>query len=228
MDIYIFLENFFKIIRSGFYFWGAIICFLLLWMFGKCIKQPNDEKQKIRLYSLRMVILSLIIIIFYFMVASALDKQSFFFSNGSAIFKVAMLIAGISMSSTAIKNFYREVLSFSWKSKKYYNQISFWVIIFCLFVMLLMASSFFNYVLFNFYSDGFKDANALLEDSFALAFEIIYYTFSLIITYSGNPVIEPANVLTKIVQMIEILVFYVSFGCIFTTLLSEDASETVN
>ena len=56
------------------------------------------------------------------------------------------------------------------------------------------------------------------------AFETVYYTFGLMITYSGGAVITAKGMLVKGMEMVEILFFYIVIGMIVTNIISK-ASE---
>ena len=52
-----------------------------------------------------------------------------------------------------------------------------------------------------------------------VAFEFVYYTFMLMITYSGDGNIVPSGVISKSLQMIEIIVFFVFVGILINQFL---------
>ena len=57
--------------------------------------------------------------------------------------------------------------------------------------------------------------------SYKTAFEFIYYTFSVTITYSGSG-IEAAGILPKILQMFHVLFFYLFAGDTILQLLKKE------
>ena len=96
----------------------------------------------------------------------------------------------------------------------------FWLILFDLFVLLLVAGAFLNYAFLILFPGGFQLEN-WPDNRYLAGFECIYYTFSLITT-NGTPNISANHPAIKVLEMIEMLVFYLVYGCWLTNLMSND------
>ena len=96
----------------------------------------------------------------------------------------------------------------------------FWLILFDVFVLLLMAGAFLNYAVILLFPGGFNLGD-LPRNWYLTGFESIHYTFSLITT-SGSPNLVASHPITKVLEMIEMLVFYLVYGCWLTNLMSND------
>lgn len=96
----------------------------------------------------------------------------------------------------------------------------FWLILLDVFVLLLMAGAFLNYAVILLFPGGFN-LGAVSPNWYLTGFESIHYTFSLITT-SGTPNLVASHPVTKVLEMIEMLVFYLVYGCWLTNLMTND------
>ena len=90
-----------------------------------------------------------------------------------------------------------------------------------LFFALLLACTTLNYLTYIIWPNYFDIPNGL--NHAAIGFEFLYYTFTLMITYSAGS-IEVLHVVAKIIQMVEISLFYILFGLFFVDLIAKTKS----
>ena len=88
-----------------------------------------------------------------------------------------------------------------------------------------MSLSTFNYIIYIFCSESFNIDNNLTF--IEIAFEFIYYTFSLMISY-GSDSIKAITIFSKIVQMVEIVFSYVLLGTVIITLLTKYINKNID
>jgi len=84
-----------------------------------------------------------------------------------------------------------------------------------LFSTLLVAITMINYISYILCPNFYDIPNGL--NHAAIGFEFIYYTFTLMMTYSGTS-ISALHVVSKLLQIIEIITFYVFVGVFFINL----------
>ena len=82
-----------------------------------------------------------------------------------------------------------------------------------------MAEIYFSLFMFN--SDWFVIDEAIANNALRAAFEFIYYTFSVTITYSGSG-IEVVGTVPKVVQMMHVLFFYIFAGDAILQLIKKE------
>lgn len=186
--------------------------------FGKLVNKPTTEIEKMKYHAKHLGIYCMMLIIFYFLVITVCSLLA---SLGDIWYRMGGVVISSLLIGFAYKvlcELIKDLSNFPWKKEKYYVRVEFWIILFCLFIILLIASSLFNYVVYILVPGGFALEDSTLND-YAVGFEFIYYSFTLVITYSGSSGIEAVSICTKTVQMLEILVFYVIFGSKFVELL---------
>ena len=86
-------------------------------------------------------------------------------------------------------------------------------------MFLSLAEIYFSLYIIN--PDWFNISKNTACDSYRTAFEFIYYTFAVTITYSGSG-IEAIGVIPKIVQMLHVLFFYLFAGDAILQLIRND------
>ena len=124
----------------------------------------------------------------------------------------------------AIKNLYifSSQLAYFHKMDTISDKRNLLKIIITLMIGILMSLATINYAIYIFNPSFYKIQGdlSLVET----AFEFIYYTFTLAITYSSSS-ISAAHILTKIIQMCEISYCYIVFGIIIVNLISMNNKE---
>ena len=85
-----------------------------------------------------------------------------------------------------------------------------------------MLFSTMNYILYLLYPNQYQ-LQAGMSFS-AIGFEFVYYTFSIMITYSGTS-IEAIGIVTKSFQMLEVIACYICIGICLTHLIDKLKSQ---
>lgn len=111
-----------------------------------------------------------------------------------------------------------QMLFFSKVREKYINGNVFGYILLSIVFTLLMGGAILNYVSYMVFPQWYVLPQNL--NFVEIGFEFFYYTFNLMITYSGTS-IEATHVLAKMMQVFEISIFYVYFGVFFMDLFAK-------
>lgn len=136
--------------------------------------------------------------------------------NRSLILVIVSIVICLSLSVYALYIFTQQIVNFS-----HYTIVSnkkiFLLIVVSLLFGILMSMSTINYTLYmicpNFYE--IQCGLSFIE----IAFEFIYYSFTLAVTYSSSS-ISAIHIITKLVQMIEIIYFYILCGSLIIDIIS--------
>lgn len=200
----------------------AVPLFAVLQMYPKFEEKfLRDREQMVRI-AIRNTVISVALVGVYFLVISTYAS----ILTGSSVFLRRILAIALAFTSVrAIPFVYgiyiRNIPSMEGYIKR--KNCWFWVNLLDLFVMLLIASSMFNYSFLMLVTDWFNCQFDLLKNCYFTGFECIYYTFTLITT-SGDSSIIAIHPLARVIEMVETLVFYVVYGCWLTNLMSNDES----
>ena len=94
-------------------------------------------------------------------------------------------------------------------------------------IALYIAASSINYALYILAPWQFSISDKITVSETALATEFLYYTFTLMVTYSGADTITATGGIAKAFQVAEIVMFYIFLGIFINTFLGR-ASEPDN
>lgn len=129
---------------------------------------------------------------------------------------IVPMVICLSLSVYALYIFTQQIVNFSHYTIVS-NKKSFLLILVSLLFGILMSISTINYTLYmicpNFYE--IQCGLSFIE----IAFEFIYYSFTLAVTYSSSS-ISVIHIITKLVQMIEIIYFYILCGSLVIDIIS--------
>lgn len=132
-----------------------------------------------------------------------------------------LAIGSLIIASIFIVFFVYELLFFSKISSKNIKGTQLGYILLSLFFTMLVAATIVNYVSYILWPAFYEIPRGLNHAQ--IGFEFFYYTFTLMVTYSGTS-ITALHVVTKAMQIIEITVFYILFGVFFIDLLAKNKS----
>ena len=127
------------------------------------------------------------------------------------------VIGSIINSLFALYLFTQQFIMFN-KVDRPFNVKVFPAILISLLIGILMSFSTINYVIYIIWP-SFYDVPSNMS-FLEIAFEFIYYSFTLAVTYSSSS-ISVIHVFTKIIQMIEICYCYIIFGSVFIQLVDK-------
>ena len=194
--------------------WMYVLYMLLMMAFAAtlrliCCFNWTKTDTRFRFKKILDVLVSLFIYIFVvFSHYASLDQSKLFFWSSIATAVCAFYV---------LFGFYlNQIASFSTVPDKAIRGKNFVYILVSLFFALVSAGSILNYVSYMIWPDFYNVPDCL--DFAEIAFEFFYYTFTLIITYSGTS-INAVHSISKIIQIVEICVFYVVFGVSFMELV---------
>lgn len=128
----------------------------------------------------------------------------------------SVIVVAVIIVAMYIAFFFSEVKFFSKINSKYIRGTWFIYILLSLFFVLLLAGTMLNYISYMIWPSLYEIPTGL--NHAAVGFEFLYYTFSLMITYSGSS-INAVHVASKTMQMCEIAASYILFGIFFVDLL---------
>lgn len=155
---------------------------------------------------------SYLLLVFANYVAQFGDKQH---PQGIIIFECIVL------SIASLYLFTKQLISFS-KSSFPLNRKAFIMILISLLIGILTSLSTVNYAIYTIWP-SFYDIPAGLTFG-EIAFEFIYYMFTLAITYSGSS-IQATHIVTKIIQIFEVCYCYIFIGNVIVQLIELVRSE---
>ena len=178
------------------------------------VKKPSEGDKLIVYNAAKSTLLSISFIGLYFAILPIFDEV-----KGFLVFLPALSLTVVRYAKMAIGIFKAD---YQWMKKNSNRKNGlFFLCLLNLFIMLLMAGSMINYVFFVLLPNGFEGLADLTENCIRMGFESIYYTFTLITT-SGNSIISANHPVTKVLEMVEMLAFYLVYGCWLTNLMSND------
>lgn len=134
-----------------------------------------------------------------------------------------IILECIVLSIASLYLFTKQLVSFS-KSSFPLNRKAFLMILISLLIGILASLSTVNYAIYTIWP-SFYDIPAGLTFG-EIAFEFIYYMFTLAITYSGSS-IQAAHVVTKIIQILEVCYCYIFIGNVIVQLIELVRNEKV-
>ena len=107
-------------------------------------------------------------------------------------------------------------LRFSYKERFQRNMgIRFGIFVVDLFLILVFSVTALNYASYMLWPFLYEIPAGLTPVE--IAFEFVYYTFMLLLTYNGGT-IEPVHIASKVMQMVELIAFFTCFGIVLTDL----------
>lgn len=191
---------------------------LLLFLFF--VKKPSEKDKLIVYIAARNSVCAIVLIGVYFLLvsacASALGETRKF---SGYVYMILIALSSLRAIPFVYKIFIRDIPCLEGYSKR--KNCWFWVSLFDLFIMLLVASSMFNYATLMLFPNSFSYTFSLFDNWYRTGFECIHYTFTLITT-TGNSTISAVHPATKVLEMVEMLVFYFVYGCWLTNLMCND------
>ena len=134
---------------------------------------------------------------------------------------LSIVVVGLVIFGIEIGFCVDQLVFFSKLPSKTIKGKNFVYVLISLFFSLLLACTMLNYLTYIIWPNYFDIPNGL--NHAATGFEFLYYTFTLLITYSAGS-IEVLHVVTKIIQMVEISLFYILFGLFFADLIAKTKS----
>ena len=137
------------------------------------------------------------------------SKNTISFSELIPYFAVALFMLGSVITQFVI---------FSKVNEKNLKKATFAAVIISLIVKMLMAFSSINYLIYTLNPSFYIIPEGL--NFVEIGFEFVYYTFNLMITYGGTS-IDAVGIISKIVQMSEIIIVYIFVGIYFSGLLGK-------
>ena len=126
------------------------------------------------------------------------------------------------LSILSLYLFTRQLVSFS-KSKFPLKRKAFLMILISLLIGIIASLSTVNYAIYMVWPSFYDIPKGLAFGE--VAFEFIYYMFTLAITYSGSS-IQATHIVTKTIQMLEICYCYVVIGNIVVQLIEMIKNDT--
>lgn len=134
----------------------------------------------------------------------------------SKLFFWCSIITSVFTFSVLFGSYLKQIAFFSRIPDTNIRGKNFVYILASLFFTLVSAGSILNYASYMVWPDFYNVPESM--DFAEIAFEFFYYTFTLMITYSGTS-IDAVHLISKIMQIVEICVFYVFFGVSFMDLV---------
>lgn len=138
----------------------------------------------------------------------------------SSIVMIVPIMICIGLSVQFLYTFTQQIASF--KNIVIAQKKEFLFIFISILVGILMSLATINYAFYMLYPDFYAIQGDL--SFFETAFEFVYYSFTLAVTYSSSS-ISVSHIVTKLVQMIEICYCYVVFGIIVIELISKHVGK---
>lgn len=134
------------------------------------------------------------------------------------------VLAATYLSISSLTSFTQQFILFGRRNFQWNKEV-FPMVLLSLLVGVLMSLSTVNYALYMICPSFYEIPSDL---SFAeTAFEFIYYSFTLAITYSGSS-ISVTHVISKIVQMVEICYCYAIIGSVIVQLIDVLKNDTTD
>ena len=93
--------------------------------------------------------------------------------------------------------------------------IRFGIFVVDLFLILMFSVTALNYTSYMLWPFLYEIPEGLTQAE--IAFEFVYYTFMLLLTYNGGTIV-PIHVASKVMQMVELVMFFACFGVVLTDL----------
>ena len=93
--------------------------------------------------------------------------------------------------------------------------IRFGIFVVDLFLILMFAVTTLNYASYMLWPFLYEIPEGLTQAE--IAFEFVYYTFMLLLTYNGGTIM-PVHAASKVMQMVELIAFFACFGIVLTDL----------
>lgn len=129
-----------------------------------------------------------------------------------------ILLSSVIIIISQLDYFIDQVLFFSKINGKYLNNVRFPFVLLSIFASFLIACTMINYLIYMQWPYFYEIQEGL--NHAAVGFEFFYYTFTLMLTYS-TPSISAVHVVSKAVQLCEIVAFYIFIGFFFVDLISK-------
>ena len=197
---------------------GAIL--IATKLFSLFFRRPSTDSELIVYNAARTSVLSASLVGLYFCMCYLLATCE---KSGTIIgYIIVMLLLGMTVlrfALMAISIFWKDILWLKRYEKR--KNVYFWICLLNLFIFLLIAGSMLNYVMLVVFPAGFECAFDLSNNCYYTGFECLHYTFTLITT-SGNPSVAAVCPVSKVLEMVEMLVFYLVFGWWLTSLMADD------
>ena len=185
-----------------------LIVTLILYMIGRKNWEKSDTLFLIKkLVDCGVYCIGFILIVYtnYIVTSMGLNPAAF----------IGVIILSIVSTTCLLYRYTKEILSF--RDVVIAQKKIFIFTFISLLVGILMSLATINYAIYMFWPYFYEIESGL--SFFEIAFEFIYYSFTLAVTYSSSS-ISVTHVVTKLVQMIEMCYCYVVFGIIIIELIS--------
>ena len=138
--------------------------------------------------------------------------------------RTVLFVLGIGALLTAVIYiwfFVDQIVFFSKVPFKQMRKMQLSYILLSLFFTLLFAATIINYVSYILWPTFYAIPTGLSHAE--TGFEFLYYTFTLMVTYSGTS-IAAVHIAAKVLQIIEIAAFYILLGVFFADLIAKNKS----
>lgn len=190
---------------------SSVLMALLIYVIGKHNWCSSTLK-----FSIKKILDCMVAILIYIYIVTTHDLVSSYdiLETNKYSFIIMGLMYVVSFIATSIPQFI-----YFYKNRILYlaiDKTSYIFSVFSVFFIMLIGFSSLNYIFHIVFPNSYSIPENLETNE--KAFEFIYYTFNLMLTYDSNTIIAN-SILTKIVQMIEMMAFYIFVGVILSSII---------